>query len=395
VIKVVLAMRHGMLPPSLNVDRPNPYVDWSAGAVSLLTEPVEWREGERPRRAGVSSFGVSGTNAHLILEGPPASAPSEKDGGGPARVVPWLISARSEKSLRAQAAALVAHVEEHPGLSVADAAWALATTRPVFEHRAVVVGEGRQEMTAGLRAVAAGGPTPVRNGKTAWAFGGESPQPGAGAELYERFPAFADAVDEVGKLLERVPRELLGDGPVGLFAQQVGLVRLLETAGLRPGTVIGHAVGEIAAAYAAGVFDLADACRLISRSAGREPGSARFVEPVAGSGGADIVLELGACPVLPTEVRPPVVLSMLGGEGSASRALFTALALLHSAGEHVSWAALLDGEPPPHTVALPTYAFQRERYWPYDTAPAASDAERRESDAERREEVREGQAAPR
>ncbi|GAA0728350.1 polyketide synthase docking domain-containing protein [Dactylosporangium roseum] len=390
VLKMVLAMRHGTLPATLNVDRPNPYVDWSAGAVRLLTEPVEWPEGERPRRAGVSSFGVSGTNAHLILEAVPASPPPER-GGGAARVVPWPISARSEQGLRAQAAALAAHVEERPGLPPADVAWSLATTRPVFEHRAVVVGADREELAAGLRAVAAGGAAPAGRGKTAWAFGGESPGPGAGIELYERFPAFAGAVDEVGKLVERPPREILGDGPVGLFAAQVGLVRLLELAGLRPGTVIGHAAGGIAAAYAAGVFDLADACRLISGPAEGEPSRADPRVPLIDdgqpvSGGADILLELGACPVLPADERPAVVLSVLGGEGSESRALFTALARLHGAGENVRWAGLLDDEPPPHTVALPTYAFQRERYWPYDAVPAAADGKEGGG--------REGQAAP-
>jgi acyl transferase domain-containing protein len=406
VLKVVLAMRHGVLPPTLNVDRPNPYVDWSAGAVSLLTEPVEWREGERPRRAGVSSFGVSGTNVHLILEAVAAPEPLGRAGGVPARVVPWPISARSEASLRTQAAALVAHVEQHPGLAAPDLAWSLATTRPVFEHRAVVVGEDIEELTAGLRTVAAGGSAPARNGRTAWAFGGESPHPGAGTELYQRFPAFAAAVDEVAKLLERPPGEMLGDGPVGLFALQIGLVRLLEAAGLRPGTVVGHAAGEIAAAHTAGVFDLADAARLISGSADPEPVCAnprvplisggrrvdervtvpgywaervrRFAEPVAVSGGADILLHLGTCPEPPPDVRPPVLLSVLAAEGSESRALFTALAAMYGAGEHVRWAGLLDGEPSPHPVALPTYAFQRQRYWPYDAVPPASDAERRE-----------------
>jgi acyl transferase domain-containing protein len=393
VLKMVLAMRHGTLPATLNVDRPNPFVDWSAGAVRLLTEPVEWPEGERPRRAGVSSFGVSGTNAHLILEAVPASAPPEWGGSGAARVVPWLISARSGPGLRAQAAALAAHVRERPGLPPADVAWSLASTRPVFEHRAVVVGADREELAAGLRAVAAGGPAPAGRGRTAWAFGGESPGPGAGIELYERFPAFAGAVDEVGKLVERPPREILGDGPVGLFAVQVGLVRLLELAGLRPGTVIGHAAGGIAAAYASGAFDLAEACRLICGPAGDEPGRADPRVALIdgdrlGCGGADILLELGACPVPPAaDGRPAVVLSVLGGAGSESRALFTALARVHEAGEHVRWAGLLDDEPSPHTVALPTYAFQRERYWPYDAVPAGADAGRRE-------EAREGQAAP-
>ncbi|WP_207400247.1 type I polyketide synthase, partial [Actinomadura fibrosa] len=148
VIKIVEALRHGTLPASLNIDRPNPYVDWSAGAVRLLTEPVDWRPGERPRRAGVSSFGVSGTNAHLIVEEapePPARggdrpAGAEPGGAEPGGVVPWTVSARDGRALRAQAAALAAHVTEHREASVGELAWSLATTRPVFEHRAVVVG---------------------------------------------------------------------------------------------------------------------------------------------------------------------------------------------------------------------------------------------------------------
>lgn len=417
VIKMVLAMRHEMLPATLNVDRPNPYVDWSAGAVRLLTEPANWPEGERPRRAGVSSFGVSGTNAHLILEAVPA--PAEPGGGeGPARVVPWVISARSEKALKAQAAALAAHVTERPELPTAAVAWSLATTRPVFEHRAVVVGVDREEMTAGLRAVAASHPASARGSKTAWVFGGESPRPGAGTELYERFPAFAAAVDEVGKLLECPPREILGDGRrpnrdawagVALFALQVGLVRLLEAAGLRPDAVIGHAAGEIAAAHTAGVFDLPDACRLIAGSAdgGRDCAKPRVpliiggrsaderitapgywaervrrpADQVAVYWDAGIALELGPGPVLPAGPRPALVLSVLDGERSESRALLTALALLHSGGATVNWAGLLRQEPSPRTVPLPTYAFQRERYWPYDAGSAASDAARREEDA--------------
>ncbi|MDN3355684.1 type I polyketide synthase [Actinomadura sp. DC4] len=413
VIKMVMAMRHGTLPATLNIDRPNPYVDWSAGAVKLLTEPADWREGEHPRRAGVSSFGVSGTNAHLILEEAPA--PAERAGDVPGRVVPWVVSARSEKALRAQAAALAAHVTEHPEPPVADVAWSLATTRSVFEHRAVVVGDDRDDLAAGLRAVADGAPAPARGGRTAWVFGGENLAPGAGAELYERFPAFAAAVDEVWELPECPPRDMIFDGRpdlqdaearVALFALQAGLVRLLETAGLRPDLVIGYSSGEIAAAYAAGVFGLADACRLAAGSAGGgpdcvpprvpvvaggEPADERIAkpeywaervrrteEPAAVSGGADVLLELGPCPAVPAGERPPVTLPVLGGERSEERTLLEALARLHTMGTDVGWAGLLDREPPPRTVPLPTYAFQRERYWLYDAVPATPEGESRE-----------------
>lgn len=404
VIKMVLALRHGTLPASLNIDRRNPYVDWSAGEVKLLTEPVDWPAGERPRRAGVSSFGVSGTNAHLILEEAPE--PSGHAGEAPAGVVPWVVSARSENALKAQAAALADHVTRHQEPPVAGVAWSLATTRSVFEHRAVVVGEDRTELVAGLRAIADGErPSPAGGGRTAWVFGRDGLRPGAGAELYERFPAFATAVDEACKLLDRLPRDLFLDGrpdAQALFALQTGLVRLLETAGLRPDLVIGYGIGEIAAAYAAGVFDLTDACRLVAGSAGGDPACTvpripvihdgrpageeiatpgywaervhRAGEPVAVSGGADVLLELGPCPQAPDGERPSVALSVLGGDGDGAeaRGLFQALGRLHVMGTTVGWAALLEHEPPPRAVPLPTYAFQRERYWLYDAVPAAA-----------------------
>ncbi|MFA1538214.1 type I polyketide synthase [Actinomadura monticuli] len=382
VIKMVLAMRHGTLPATLHVDRPNPYVDWSAGEVELLTEPAGWKRGERTRRAGVSSFGVSGTNAHLILEEPPE--PAERAGdGGPVSVhpVPWAVSARSERALRAQAAALAAHVTEHPELPVGDVAWSLAATRAVFEHRAVVVGDDRAELVEGLRSVAAGRPEPPPAGRTAWVFGGESPRPGAGAELYERFPVFAGAVDEVRAMLD--VRDGLEDDPseaAGLFALQVGLARLLDAAGLRPDMVIGHGTGEIAAAHAVGVVGLAEACRLIAESVGGDPAEPVAV-PAADPAEAGVLLELGRCPSPPSGEPAPLALPVLDGERPEPRSLLQALARLHALGAAVDWAGLLGGEPPPRTVPLPTYAFQRERYWLYDPVPAPPDGARRKEDA--------------
>jgi acyl transferase domain-containing protein len=267
---------------------------------------------------------------------------------------------------------------------------------------------------AGLRAVADGTPAPAAGGRTAWVFGSGSLRPGTGVDLYERFPVFATALDEVCKLLERLPRDVLFDGrqdAQALFAVQVGLVRLLETAGVRPDLVIGHADGEIAAAFAAGVFDLTDACRLIAGTAGDDLGCTapripviyggrpaderiatpghwaervgRFDEPVAVSGGADVLLELGVCPAMPEDERPPVVLSALGGDRSEVRAVFETLGRLHVMGTTVGWAALLGPEPPPRTVPLPTYAFQRERYWLYDAVPATAAGEPGTEDAGR------------
>ncbi|WP_207401119.1 type I polyketide synthase, partial [Actinomadura roseirufa] len=149
VIKMVMAMRHGTLPPSLHIDEPTPHVDWSARTVRPLTEAVEWPRGDRPRRAGVSSFGISGTNAHLIIEEPPA----EPEPAEPVRTdgpVPWVLSARDGAALRGQAAALAAHLADRPEDRPADVGWSLAATRSVFEHRAAVVGDDRDDLLAAL-----------------------------------------------------------------------------------------------------------------------------------------------------------------------------------------------------------------------------------------------------
>ncbi|MDQ0772844.1 polyketide synthase 7 [Streptomyces aurantiacus] len=300
VIKMVMAMRHGELPASLHIDRPTPHVDWEEGEVRLLTDPVPWPRSDRPRRAGVSSFGISGTNAHLIVEDvpEPVDAGALDDAGGAddvsdvsdvGGVVPWVVSARSPGALREQARRLSDGVGDAP---LGGVGWSLVRARALHEHRAVVVGRERGELVAGLRALAAGevhaglvGPTSSR-GDVVWLFSGQGSQlVGMGAGLYGRFPVFAAAFDEVCGLLEGplgvaagVLREVVFHGPrerldhttwaqAGLFALQVGLARLWESVGVRPDVVIGHSVGEIAAAYVAGVFDLGDACRVVGARA--------------------------------------------------------------------------------------------------------------------------------
>src|SRR5205807_3192668 len=175
VIKMVLALRAGVLPPTLHVEEPSPHVDWSAGAVRLLTEAEPWERGERPRRAGVSSFGVSGTNAHLIVEEAPEQ-PAPAPSAPPLAAVPWLLSAKSEVALQAQAERLRAHIEAHPELAPLDGGYELATKRARLDWRAAVAGSDRQELLAGLAAVARGEPAsgvitgaPVP-GKTAFMF---------------------------------------------------------------------------------------------------------------------------------------------------------------------------------------------------------------------------------
>ncbi|WP_410586441.1 SDR family NAD(P)-dependent oxidoreductase [Amycolatopsis sp. lyj-23] len=282
VIKMLLAMRHGRVPRTLHVDRPSTQVDWSSGAVQVLSEAVPWPESDHRRRAGVSSFGISGTNAHIILE----QAPEPEDIPEPVRiappVVPWLLSARSPEALRAQAARLA---EDAAGSDL-DLAFSLATTRTAFEHRVAVLGPDR---AAALRALAGGEPDPAvlsgtaLAGRTAFLFSGQGSQRlGMGRELHARFPVFAEAFDEVAAELDRHAgrplREIVwgedaaaledtGAAQPALFALQVALYRLAESWGLRPDFLAGHSIGEIAAAHVAGVLDLADAATLVSARA--------------------------------------------------------------------------------------------------------------------------------
>ena len=291
VIKMVQALRHETLPPTLHVDAPTRHVDWSVGAVELLTESRPWRRGERPRRAGVSSFGISGTNAHLILE----EAPSTSEEGHEPRLpglgtTPWLLSAKSEAALRAQAEALLEHLRRHPELQEADVGFALATGRTHFPQRAALLGEGRDGLLESLARLARGEAGAgvrrglARGGPTAFMFTGQGAQrPGMGMEIYETFPVFAEALDEVWGAfephLERPLRELMFSiegspeaqlldrteyAQASLFALEVSLFRLLGTLGVRPDMLIGHSIGEIVAAHVGGCFSLADACTLVA-----------------------------------------------------------------------------------------------------------------------------------
>jgi acyl transferase domain-containing protein/thioesterase domain-containing protein len=240
VIKVVMAMRHGVLPATLHVDEPTPAVDWSEGAVSLLTSPRPWSS-DGPRRAGVSSFGLSGTNAHVIIE-EAAPVAGAVDGVAESGVVPWVVSGRTPQAVLDQASRL-ASVDE----SRVDVGYSLVTTRSRMAYQAVVVGDD----------VA---PVRVAEGRLAFLFTGQGAErAGMGTALYERFPAYARAFDAVAAELDGVehPQE-------SVFALQVALFRLLESWGVRPDFLVGHSVGEVAAAHLAGVLSLADAARLVS-----------------------------------------------------------------------------------------------------------------------------------
>ncbi|MFI1377763.1 type I polyketide synthase, partial [Streptomyces longwoodensis] len=205
IIKMVMAMRHGILPRTLHVDEPSPHIDWTTGAVSLLTEPVDWQAGDRPRRAGVSSFGISGTNAHVILEQAPvddasSSEPVERDSGP----ISWVLSGKTAQALRAQASQLHSLAESEPALDAHVVEAALATTRAALEHRAVVLSEDREGLVEGLHALAQGRPSPQvvtataeNRGKTVFVFPGQGSQwPGMGRELLDTSPVFAAHIAE-------------------------------------------------------------------------------------------------------------------------------------------------------------------------------------------------------
>ncbi|WP_299537457.1 type I polyketide synthase [uncultured Streptomyces sp.] len=521
VIKTIEALRHGVLPRTLHARTPSPHIDWSAGDVRLLVEEQPWPRGGRPRRAGVSSFGMSGTNAHVILtEAPEAPEAQETPSGreAPAAAlpvaVPVLLSGRTAEALATQAARLLGDLDTRPGTALLDIGRTLATARSPLEHRAVVLAGDCEALTDGLTALAAGrAPAGVVRGSaddsgTALLFAGQGTQrAGMGRELYDAFPVFAAAFDAVcARLdpeLDRPLRAVVhGDADAlnrtsytqaGLFALEVALFRLLESWGVTPGHLVGHSVGELAAAHAAGILTLDDACRLVA-ARGRlmealPPGGAMLAVAatedaldlpdgvalaavngpaaltVSGDEAAIVALErrlrdegrkvkrltvtrafhshlmepmlaafarvaesltyhAPSVPLVPTasgdpataaywvrQIREPVrfadavarlrdqrvgTLVELGPDGTLCAAardclpgtgatvaptlrrdrpepatLLAALAAAHTTGTDVDWRAVFDtwgGE----RVALPTYAFRRDRYWVERAAPTAA-----------------------
>ncbi|WP_413253380.1 type I polyketide synthase [Streptomyces violaceus] len=275
VIKMVQAMRHGVLPKTLHVDEPSPKVDWSAGAVELLTESRAWPETGRPRRAAVSSFGLSGTNAHVILEAVEPAALVER-AVVPDGVVPLVVSGRSPEAVRAQAARLAGFLDQERGLALPDVAYSLATSRARFDHRAVVVAGSVEEAREGLASVR---PETVVAGRLGVLFTGQGAQrAGMGRELHAAFPVFAEAFDEVCAAVDKSLGRSLKDLVFGedaalldetryaqpaLFAVEVALFRLLESWGVRADVLAGHSIGEVTAAFVAGVWSLEDAAALV------------------------------------------------------------------------------------------------------------------------------------
>ncbi|RLV10043.1 beta-ketoacyl synthase [Streptomyces griseocarneus] len=310
IIKMVMAIRHGTLPQTLHVDEPTPHVDWTTGAVRLLTENRPWpAHDNRPRRAGISSFGVSGTNAHVIIEQAPqdttpTDTPTDTTPSAPAlttvdpAVSPWVVSGKSHQALQAQAARLGAWAEAHPEVADADIGHALVTTRSVFAHRAVVVGGDRGELLKGLMALERGeespavvrgrtsddqeGPGgPAGRTRTVFVFPGQGSQfVGMAAGLLESSPVFRETLQECATALApHVDWSLLDvlRGETGadwldrvdvvqpaLFAVMVSLAALWRSVGVEPDAVVGHSQGEIAAACVAGILSLEDAARVVA-----------------------------------------------------------------------------------------------------------------------------------
>jgi acyl transferase domain-containing protein/NAD(P)-dependent dehydrogenase (short-subunit alcohol dehydrogenase family) len=325
VIKMAMAMRHGALPRTLHAERPSTQVDWSSGAVSLLNEEARWERNGSPRRAGVSSFGASGTNAHVILEEAPEiqarrEAPAggargeptlERDSAHGETAIPLLLSGRGVDGLRGQAARLRVYVADRPELELADLAFSLARSRCALEDRAVVLAGDREQALAGLDALAGTGTAAnAIEGETtsvepqiAFLFTGQGAQRvGMGSELYRDFPVFKGAFDDVCEQFdallgcslaevvlggtvdaqtsagEQVGKDERATGGLGLdraldqtmftqagmFAFEVALFRLVEHCGVKPDYLVGHSIGELAAAHLAGVFSLRDACTLVA-----------------------------------------------------------------------------------------------------------------------------------
>ncbi|MGW4743096.1 type I polyketide synthase, partial [Nocardia xishanensis] len=301
VIKMVESMRRGVVPPTLHANTPSPHVEWESGQVELVTAAREWPDNGHVRRAAVSSFGISGTNAHVILEQAPVPAAVEADPAAAEaaetaenvvpHVIPWVIAARGADALAGQARRLLTWVREDAALSLTDVGLSLVNTRARHAHRAIVLGQNREELLAGLEQLAAGSEAPgvtvgagAVKGKTVLVFSGQGSQrPEMGRELYDAYPVYRAKFDEIAELfegrLERPLREVVfaaADSAeaallnrtdftqAALFAVEVALFELVRSWGVNPDLVVGHSIGEIAAAQVAGVWSLADAVKLVA-----------------------------------------------------------------------------------------------------------------------------------
>ncbi|MGV0771741.1 beta-ketoacyl synthase N-terminal-like domain-containing protein [Mycobacterium syngnathidarum] len=311
IIKMVESMRNGLLPRTLHVDEPASRVDWSAGTVRLLTSPQPWPASDHPRRAGVSSFGISGTNSHIIVEeaprpcrrsvlrplvsskAPPGQKGRPSSGDADRETVPWLLSARSPQALADQADRLQSYIVEHPNLDVASVGYSLATTRSLHAYRAVSLGSRIEEHLAGLSALRSGqefsklliGTASRAAAVPAFVFAGHgSDLTTVGVDLIDSSTVFANAVDACDQALRPftgwsvvdVLRAKSGTPSLSRadvaqpiqFVMSVALAQLWRWHGVEPAAVVGHSLGEVAAAHVAGALSLHDAAKVVvTRSA--------------------------------------------------------------------------------------------------------------------------------
>ncbi|WP_034482770.1 type I polyketide synthase [Actinomadura oligospora] len=396
LIKTALSLRHGELPPSLNFRSPNPRIPLDRLGLRVQDRLTGWPNPDRPLLAGVSSFGMGGTNCHLVLaqapepvaDEPPPATTAEDD-------IPWALSAASPEALSAQAGRLRRHLANRPGESSVDVGYSLGTTRSAFGHRAVVFGADIEERLDRLAVLETGDGDPAGlvlgregDGRVAVLLGGEAGlRAGMGRSLYATHPCFAEALDEVWAALDhhldRPVSEVAfaEDGPLdqspyaeaATFALDVALYRLAASWGLDTDHVVGHGAGDIAAAHVTGSLSLADACeRVVSGSQdARESLDARL----AALPDAEVVLVLGPDEPLAALAREhlatrtgtdrpePFVVEALRSDRPETVTFAAAMAELHVRGTDLDWEKVFAGRGG-RRVALPTYAFQRSRYWP-------------------------------
>ncbi|WP_344836619.1 type I polyketide synthase, partial [Actinocorallia longicatena] len=389
IVKVVMAMRHGVLPRSLYSERLNPKIDWASGQVSVLSRARPWERAGRPRRAGVLSYGITGTNAHVIVEEWPQEDPPPPAVAA-AVPVPWVLSARTPRALAEQAGRLRAWLAERPAERITDVGWSLATTRTRFEHRGIAVGRDRATLMAELDALqhgrrgrglvtaaAAPGATPV------FLFPGDGPvRRGTGLDLMAESPGFAGRMRECGLALAPLVGwdllDVLRDGPgpeaaqAVRFALMVSLAGLWRDHGVEPAELAAYGVGEPAAAVVAGTMTLAEAAAEVARRGHALPGLAdhgrdgrdayrRRIEDLAATG-ARVFVELGLGPAAGRSPLPAgsAAVATLRRDSPGLDGFVTELAQVHAHGAAIGWAPLLPGA---RTVELPTYAFQPRRHW--------------------------------
>ncbi|MFE4694767.1 type I polyketide synthase [Streptomyces sp. NPDC056749] len=373
VIKMLLAMRHGYLPPSLHIDKPSSHVDWHTGAVELLTAATPWPQADRPLRAAVSSFGISGTNAHVILEQGPVMEQGSRDPEG--SVFPWVLSARTQPALEAYASALLAYTDDS---DPADVAFSLATNRAVLEHRAVVLGAGSSEFIRGLSAAAVGahannlirGVSEAER-KVLYAFcAPDSSLAGRSVEALFSIPVFAESMTACSNafdgLIEQPPKEFLLNarstpirevGKPALFAIMLSTAALLRSLGITPDAIASDPLGEITAACVSGVLSLEEAAQII---AGRKAEIFSLDSGDLPHHRFDSAVDCGVD-------ENWEVVDVLQFGVSDRQALLESLARMFVLGADVNWGPLVASG---RGVGIPNYPFQHQYFWPSATMTA-------------------------